>query len=352
MKARQSREATRHSVSRRIFNALFILVALFTIMSLQRLSSIEDDSNQAIMEFGARPALVNNNKKSSIRFVMFLGIEGTGHHFWQDLIKESPLLPRLKTLGLHPEYTTKLTRNLYRHKKSRWKGLWSSTCKWEDNDPTPNITSIQESLVDTLRTMNQHVANQKHPGVGLDTPILFPVNLLAAGDEIGVVSYPGFLKPCRALNYPNLDVWYQACETAGVTCQHAYIYRNPYSVIKSTVDNRPINKEKLEAIHLYTTQLHVLHSQLLEFPDRLIGCLNYNAVLSPIHWKDEIEPLLEFQEQRKFADVLKRVFRPKPPLTDKAKRKIVPAEFDSYMASMVRLHETVVQTCKSLKHRI
>jgi hypothetical protein len=336
--------------------SLILLFAIASLVALARLSNIHGHNDDPYNPHHHHLSTTPINVKSSVRFVMFLGIEGTGHHFWLDLIKESPLFARLKAFNLHPHYTKKLTQNLYRHKKSRWKGLWSATCKWDESkDPAPNVTSIQEGLVDSLRTINRHVENQPLSAGAkpADRPIIFPVNLLpGGGDEFGVISYPGFLKPCRALNYPNLDVWYQACDAAGVQCQHVYIYRNPYSVIKSTTDNREFNKNKMEAIHMYTTQLHILHSQLLQYPHRLIGCWDYNAALSPVHWKEEVEPLLEFKEHTIFATTLKKVFHPKPPVTERDKREIVPDDIHAYMKSMTKMHDLVVQACKTLKHPI
>jgi hypothetical protein len=353
MKVRQWRGGSRRGLSMRGFGFLTCLALAISFTLLGRQIGSDVDLRGLETEFAIAPP-VTDSRQFGVRFVMFLGIEGTGHHLWQDLIKESPLFTRLKDLGLHPKFTKQLTQNLYRHKKSRWKGLWSATCKWnEENDPAPNITSIQANLVDTLRAISVHAKSQRGDKDG-PGPVTFPVNLLpGGGDELGLVSYPGFLKPCRAQNYPNLDVWYQACDTAGVLCEHVYIYRDPFSVVKSTTDNRPFNRNKMEAIHLYTTQLHILHSQLLQFHNRLIGCWNYNAALSPVHYRDEIEPLLHFQEERIFADVLKKTFRnPKPSLNEQDKLSIVPLELNGYMRSMETIHGIVVQTCKTLKRNV
>jgi hypothetical protein len=332
------------STNQSLFQSFGLIFGISLFLVFYQSLTINDFStnNEVVLR---NPSVGSPSKiKSPLRFVLFLGLEGTGHHFWLQLIKESPVYPRLVDLQLHPHYTKKLTMSLFRHKKSRWKGLWSSTCKWNDEDPSPNVTSIHENVVTVLRNMTTLVANaQNHDTI---SPIVIPFNLMGVGgNEFGVMSYPGFLKPCRPLIYPNLDVWYHACETAGVICQHVYIYREPYNVIKSTTSNRRFNSEALEAIHLYTTQLHILHTQLVSFPDRLVGCWNYDTTRSPKHFKEQIEPLLGFQNEKSFADVLQRIFRPKAPLTAEDKRNIVPKEYDLYMQSMVRLHDLVVKTC-------
>jgi hypothetical protein len=288
---------------------------------------------------------------SPVRIVMLLGIEGTGHHFWQDLLKESPSFSRLKDLGIYPTFTKPILKSLYRHKKGRWKALWSATCKWNETDPSPNITEIQDTLVEALQNLTQHVEVTRSSSSSsvAASPIIIPINLLGSGNENGFVSYPGFLKPCRALSYPNMDVWYQVCQKARVDCEHAYIYRNPYSVVRSTTTNRPLNVGIMEAIHLYTTQLHVLHTQLVTFPHQLIGCLNYDTMMSPTQFRDEINPLFGFPNDEAFLSTLKKVFVPKkPPKTVESQREIVPAEFDLYMQSMVRAYEMTIKTCTDL----
>ena len=343
-----ARQGTHTSRKRNLYGGFccVILYAIFSVSSLQPMVDV------TVSQEGYNAKHLARNKLFPVRFVLFLGLEGTGHHFWQSLIKESPSYENLRELKVHPQYTKNLTRNLYRHKKKRWKGIWSATCNWEDTDPAPNVTAIHEELVTTLRAIDTHVETKRVGDKNNRTPLLVPVNFLGGGNEFGVMSYPSFLLPCRTLSYPNLFVWYQACAAAGVLCQHVYVFRNPHSVIKSTTENRLFNKNKLEAIHLYTTQLHLLHSQLLAFPDRLVGCWNYDAALSSEHWKEEIDPLLEFNEEKSFGNVLKTVYRPRKPLTESEKKALVPSEINAYMDSMTQLHKILQITCKSLKHKI
>jgi hypothetical protein len=287
----------------------------------------------------------------SLKFVLFLGIEGTGHHFWQDLVKESPIFEGVKAHGLHPEFTKRLTGNLYSHKKSRWKGLWSAPCKWADSDPTPNTTAIHVELVATLEAMMDLVETQnKKRDSTRKEAITFPVNFLATGDDFGVASYPGFLKPCRPLQYPNLDIWYEACLEAKVLCEHVYIFRDPYAVIRSTTENRKINKDKLEAIHLYTTLLHILYSQLSMFPDRLAGCWNFDEAMSPLLQYEEINDILGFPDGTVLRQAIQKIYRPRPSLTESDHRNIAPVETAVHMNSFIRMHQRVVNLCREQRN--
>jgi len=322
---------------------MIFLVTSFVILALWRIPDLRTTSTDSLT-----PSIISK-KRPPIKFILFLGIEGTGHHFWQDLVvKESPISTQVTTYGLHPEYTKQLTGILYSHKKNRWKGLWSSPCKWVDSDPKPNTTAIFTELVSTLQAMKEQVHTVN---AGRDTSteetIIFPVNFLPTGGDFGVASYPGFLKPCRPLQYPTLDIWYDACFFAQVECEHVYLYRDPYAVIRSTTDNRNINKDKLEAIHLYTTMLHILYAQLSTFPNRLAGCWEFDdTLLSSQDQYEEINDVLGFHNNSVLRQAIEKIYRPRPRLTDSDKRNIVPLEFAVYMTSMSKIHERVVNLCK------
>ena len=321
------------------FNAIIFFVAFIVIFSLIQIPDLNTDSYDSL-----RGSIL---EVPSIKFVLFLGIEGTGHHFWQDLVKASPIYDDVRAYGLHPAFTKQLTGSLYSHKKSRWKGLWSSPCKWVDSDPQPNVTAIRIELVATLEAMKERVDRQNNEGdSGKNEMIIFPVNFLATGDDFGVGSYPGFLKPCRSLQYPNLDIWYDICEAAKVRCEHVYIYRDPYAVIRSTTENRQINKDKLEAIHLYTTMLHILYAQLSVFPHRLAGCWDFDEASSPHLPYKEVNDILGFPDDNLLTHAIQQIYRPKPRLTESDKRDIVPLDLTGHMNSLSRIHDRVVDLCK------
>lgn len=107
----------------------------------------------------------------------------------------------------------------------------------------------------------------------------------------------------------------------------------------------------LGAIHLYTTQLQILHSQLLMHPDRVVGCWDYDSALSPEQWKQEVEPLLHFQTSAAYGAALQKVYRKPNILTDQDRDAIVPPEFQPYMKTMIELHNVVVETCQDLKRQ-
>lgn len=91
----------------------------------------------------------------------------------------------------------------------------------------------------------------------------------------GMLSYPGLHKPQRELQYVNLHSFYQMCQDAEVNCRHAFIYRDPYQIVRSTTMKRHFNPTKLEAIRLYTMMYQVIHSQLVAFREYNLGCFGF-----------------------------------------------------------------------------
>jgi hypothetical protein len=69
------------------------------------------------------------------------------------------------------------------------------------------------NLVQLLRDMKNQSVNKS---------VVVPANCLFPDRERihGMLSCPQFNGPCRQLTYPNLDVWYDSCDAAGVQCQH------------------------------------------------------------------------------------------------------------------------------------
>ena len=75
----------------------------------------------------------------------------------------------------------------------------------------------------------------------------------------------------RALQYPNIDILYRACDVAGVRCQHSVVIRDPYRVLRSTSMNRHFASRHVQLTTLASMQ-HIVLSQMMIYPDRLVAC--------------------------------------------------------------------------------
>ena len=85
------------------------------------------------------------------------------------------------------------------------------------------------------------------------------------------LSYPLLHGPCRFLQYPVLDIFYEACDAAGVRCQHAMSFRDPYRTLRSTSMNRNFASRHVQLQTLHS-MLGIIQGQMLSHPDRNVAC--------------------------------------------------------------------------------
>jgi hypothetical protein len=162
-----------------------------------------------------------------------------------------------------------------------------------------------------------------------------------------MVSYPNFDGKCRNLNYPNLDLFYDACDQAQVECRHVYLYRDPYDVLYSTVINQHYVPTLIAGIHLYTSMSKIIATDLQVHASRGIGCFGFyekNGATNRKDWWDPLRFLWGWNEEYMAATY-------KPPSrfnnkTEDEAHSFVPKMLDPYMKSFMETHQQVVQMCK------
>ena len=84
-------------------------------------------------------------------------------------------------------------------------------------------------------------------------------------------SYPLGYGSCRFLNYPVIDIFYDACDVAGVRCQHTASFQDPCMVLRSTSMNHEFTP-KSDQLKIIQSMLNIVRGQLLSHPDRLAAC--------------------------------------------------------------------------------
>ncbi|KAG7369595.1 hypothetical protein IV203_027341 [Nitzschia inconspicua] len=329
---------------------------------------------------------------SPVRFIFFIGLEGTGHHLLKGIVSQSPAVDRLRQLHVHYELTTQLQEAL--HHEKRKNGLFNVHCQ-PDQDKI-NTTEIQGRVVDVLRQIHQRVLTTKQDGTLLthnDDGVIIqqqqqrpqqprrtddrgfthpsrltalPINTLQASTSSGEMSYPNYHGDCRKLNFPNMDLWYHACRAAQVDCQHVYIFRDPYAILKSTTVHRDHNgKHKLAAIHLYTSLQTVILAQLMTWPDRTLGCMgmldgnnHYNhshntdddddddEPVPVVDWWETIRIIFGWKNRTSFDHhVKKKFFKPRHAMTPQQRHELVPPTLQPYMDSWMRIHDKTIRLC-------
>jgi len=288
--------------------------SVVNIKSLWNSESVQDASS----------FLFNNKNKTT--FVFFVGLEGTGHHLVKELVVHSPTMRRLDTLGLNITHK-QLSKSLFSRAHPE-NGLMNAHCSDEEID----VKSLQDRVVDLLQTMENATRS----------PMYIPVNCMGAN---GFYSYPVGWRAC--LNYPNLDLFYQACMEANVVCKHVLLYRNPYALLYSTTIKRHYNPTILKAIHLYTTMLNVIYSQLeTHGENNTLECFGLFEDDSNM-WRS-LQHLLGWNNDHstEFMEFVNDVYTPPTLLTFQQQLALVPPELQVYMTSMMRAHDAVVKLCR------
>ena len=328
---------------------------------------------------------------SRVKFIFVIGLEGTGHHLISEIIKASPSTKRLEALQIHPFLTSQLSISLFDYQT--FDGLWDAHCKGGMTQipsihPLPtinrdhlrkqsmgreksgtsqkssgsqrqlaeiprylqrpgntlNVKKRLEKVVTTLENIKVRTNNETSPVTVAVNP-WHPTEILRSID-VGMMSYPNFRGSCRKLNYPNLDTFYQACEIARVDCEHIYIYRDPYSVLQSTI-RRGMNTDTVEAIHLYTSHLHIIFSQLHAHSSRTAGCFGlFDENLSTVELWEPLSQLYGWMDIKAFEGHLETIYRRPTPMTPEQRRNLVPSKLDPVMDSLKQIHRNVMQLCR------
>jgi len=305
-------------------------------------------------------------KPSAVRFVLFLGLEGVGHHFWKSIMARSPMRYRLNALKISPLQI--VGPHLYsRGVPACGRGIFSANecvVKRTNSDGSVrdfelDINRAQDIFAKGLEDMVEMAQNPPNASKEVwadrateDNPLYVPLNAFEGGQ---MMSYPTNKNDNRIYQYPQVDLLYNACAKAGVTCDMVYLYRDPYSVVKSTI-KRNFNPHVVTAIQLYVTMLNILHYQMLTHPNAVAGCWNFDSVLptsnsstAQIHQDESVKNILGWGNHSKaYNNVLRDIYSPHPPLNKTQQESIVPHNFQPLMDSMVDLHENVVHLCQSL----
>jgi hypothetical protein len=292
--------------------------------------------------------------KQPPRFVFLIGLEGTGHHLYSDLVAKSPTMEKMRMSRYD---MIQLQQSLYNN-KNRGNSLWGVHCD-ETLVNNHNNNSITPTATATAIIMDRVVANIHVLDQNLDSSLTIPINgPKYTKSGFGMMSYPTFSsldkegsnhqqnKRCALTKYPNMDLLYHACDMANVTCGHIYLHRDPTQVLRSTTIHRHFHTW-MEALHLYTTMLHVIHAQLLTYPNQLVSCWDYNV---PPTFSN-VGQLLGWKSEADFDQVVQEVYNRTPSSTNgEATTTSTMDDFhhDPYFHSMQRAHERNKKLCAKI----
>ena len=174
------------------------------------------------------------------------------------------------------------------------------------------------------------------------------------------MSYPNF-RGCYKLQYPVLEMLYDACEEAGVQCSHVYVYRHPLDILTSTTTKRPFNSPGMvSAAHLYASHLKLIETQLNSFPSRNRGCLGFfdGDLSRRQEWKDTLKSMWGFdgpnERANKFDMLINSTYRIPSRFRKSTSTNIIaeeveglfPEEHLPYLKVFLKAHEETLAVCR------
>lgn len=310
--------------------------------------------------------------------VLFVGLEGTGHHFIKSLLDHSPNMMQMKKLGVCSGYGGELGSLSYQffHGKEGPGGMFNPPSNSEGSlNDAFDARDKFDQVVDILGNIKQKCIEsqqQKKQRMNHATTINVPSSPDQANDTTTAIdsasslplhqfnivinthgpsnlSYPSYKGPDRAMQLLNLDVYYNACRDARIRCRHAYIYRDPYNVLESTTGHRHFNGDALEGIRLYTGILHQIHSQMTLHLDKNIGCFGFLDSVGAENLNDweRFGSLFGWESNDDFMAIVREINKmdsPRP-ISEEMKEQLVPSRLDVLMNAFVDIHNEVIDLC-------
>mmetsp|Transcript_5468 Transcript_5468/g.13711 ORF Transcript_5468/g.13711 Transcript_5468/m.13711 type:complete len:434 (-) Transcript_5468:39-1340(-) len=302
-------------------------------------------------------------------FVFIMGVEGTGHHFIESLLERSPNMKRMDWLGLckRRSHASQRTRSpvatgageLFHLSAQFFDSFKNSQAIFNPAKKSRadlDIKSRYDAGVELLKSTHQKFVAQsgvKDPWAqvsrGHDEPFHVAINANSCGRG-SMLSYPNNVGPDRALQNFNLDLFYDMCTDAKVQCKHTYIYRDPFDVIKSTSMNRDFNSNTYNSIRLYTSVMQQIHSQMVSFPEKNLGCFGFLDAKGSQLQQDwaRFGKLFGWQSSEAVMDTAKAITTKSiTPITDEMKAQLVPDRLIPMMRAFENIHHRVGNFCYS-----
>lgn len=325
---------------------------------VQKFRNVEDCSsyNDDEIELGGEPENIPHNEKSPIVFQFLMGVEGTGHHLHRDIYKQSPMHERLNNYGLEPDLM-RLTLSLW-NRKQPLDGLFSAMSATSENNEDEwwlqEDTDVDgERLFDNLVGHLKRIEHKALRGLQSDktlppgTDLVVAINSGSIGTRNRVspyLSYPLLFGPARALQYPDLDIIYEACSAAGVRCQHAVSYRDAYRVLKSTSINRQFSSRHIQ-LQILNSMLKIVQGQMLSHPDRLVACWESDKGLSG--GVQDLGRIFGWVDSKSFGDFYSQLFVEPQAIAEEERLEITrDRKLAIYMRSMVRSMDMIKALCQ------
>lgn len=303
----------------------FLVAVLFVMMLFSRTFSPSMEIHPIHTETIPGTTLTSRIFKHP-QFVFLMGTEGSGHHFWAQLIFLSPNMKVIENMNLLSE-AENITYQLFDKRDQEHSLFLGAPCS-----PQWNGARLIEQTARRLRDLADK----------LPSGVTVPLNGIPSTKVIsGMISYPNLKSgsKCAGFRHADVDLLQQACDEAQVTCHYVLQYRDPLAVLRSTVITRHMHSMGY-AIPMYTSMLSILRNQLSQLPESALEfCWNYDSPKAPVG----LGKLLGWENEKEFSAFFERKFKP---TVGNFSSKIVPNEYAVLLRSLLAAHEELKKMCR------
>jgi hypothetical protein len=286
---------------------------------------------------------------STVQFIFTVGLEGTGHHLMGIIAGRSPATQQLKSFHIWNEKVGFLQNELFSHayNKAGRTGIWNAHCVTQSSASVleGNIVEKLKQIEAQTKTMMAQNSTQKTIPLALNT-----ATVATGGKKYGEVSYPNFLGACRQLNYPDLNLLYNACRKAKVDCLHVYLHRHPMEILNSVV-SRGFSSNDTSSMQMYITDLRVMANQMRMHASKTLGCFGFfSEDPNDTYWVEAQKDLWAWtnaSEHKRFMDsIFQKPKHLKFTNEQQFQQWLLNSDHGPYVQSWWNGHRHAIQTCR------
>jgi len=283
--------------------------------------------------------------RGGAHFIFLVGLEGTGHHLYSKIVMKSPSMKKLIEWKLAQRIVT-FQKNLFNNDEKH-RGIFSALCDEEGlrqrqgERPLAQLEHWLKFIDASIRSKNISVPtkgnNPKNDFIAV------PLNFRKNGGS-GLQSYPNHGGACRSMQYPHLDMLYEACDSADVDCSHIFLYRDLHETLRSTTMHRdfmPLHSQ----LGTFLLMSSVIFTQMTTWRDRLLTCWNYNDFSTAT----DLGSIFGWEDPDRFRSFYTQIFdkNVSANMSTEDRFRVVPEEYSAYMRSLERTQNQILQICEN-----
>jgi len=276
-------------------------------------------------------------------FVFLIGLEGVGHHLVDEMMGKSPNMRAAKKLGMCSGARKGGRLSLLERLMFDMGGNGLFNPRSGAGLSRYNSEYLYNEIVSILNSVDRDVADYRSKATA---PFYVPINSNNCMN-LSMMSFPNYKGENRVYQSVNLDTYYRACRDAGVECRHAYMYRDPYRILQSTL-RRDFNADDLDGIRLYTMELQIIYAQMSYYAEKNLGCFGFLDAVGSKRMEDIDRFGKIFGWTSGFRNLYNKMNNKELlPMTEQEKQEMVPVHLSPFMKSYIEIHERVVDLCYS-----